>query len=149
MLNDYQRDVIIAFAENDMITEKTAKVMVYSRNTVDYHLKNIKKKTGLNPMCFFDLIRLYAMATEKDTVMKEMTLEQAIKYLQPIADNAQLCNYQEALRIAMDSMQEVERLRKELEEERYRHDRYVDYSVDRDRMIDQMKAEMDKCESTD
>lgn len=149
MLNHYQSDVVIALAENDMVVSRTANALHYRYNSVQYHIKTITEKTGLNPLCFFDLVRLYAMAKEKEQVMKEMTLEQAIKYLQPIADNAQLCNYQEALRIAMDSMREVERLRKELEEERYRHDRYVDYACDRDRMIDRMNAEAEKCESSD
>lgn len=81
--------------------------------------------------------------------MPKMTIKEAIDYLQPIADNAQLAGYHAALRVALDAMREVEKLRKELEDERYRHDRLVDYSVDRDRMIDEMKAEAEKCESTD
>lgn len=81
--------------------------------------------------------------------MPKMTIKEAIDYLQPIADNAQLAGYREALDVAIDAMREVEHLREELEDERYRHDRYVDYAVDRDRMIDKMKAEVEQCESTD
>ena len=44
-----------------------------------------------------------------------MTLKQAIDYLQPIADNAQLASYSEALEIAMRAMREVTELREKLE----------------------------------
>ena len=118
MMNELQKSVVIALAENDMSVDRTHTAMHYHRNTLQYHISQIRKQTGLNPRNFFDLVRLYAMAKEESEMMKKMTLEQAIKYLQPIADNAQLCNYQEALKIAMDSMREVEKLRKELEEAR-------------------------------
>ena len=39
-----------------------------------------------------------------------MTLKQAIDYLQPIADNAQLASYSEALEIALRAMREVTEL---------------------------------------
>ena len=68
-----------------------------------------------------------------------MTYKEAIQYLQPVADSTPLVGYGGALRAALQAMQEVESLRAELEDERYRHDRYVDYAVERDRMMDRMK----------
>lgn len=81
-----------------------------------------------------------AEAQYKEEAM-QMTIKEAIDYLQPIADNSDVPKHVEALRVALDAMREVEVLREELKEERYRHDRYVDYSVDRDRLIDELKAE--------
>ena len=36
----------------------------------------------------------------------------------------------------------IEDLERELAEERYRHDRYVDYAVERDKMIDRLKEDL-------
>lgn len=113
-MNDLHRSVVIAFAENGMKVEKTARAMCYHHNNIKYHLENIARKTGLDPRNFFDLIRLYEMATGKELVMAKMTTKQAIAYLQPIADNAQLSGYQEALSVAMDALREVESLREKL-----------------------------------
>lgn len=52
-----------------------------------------------------------------------MKLNEAIDYLQQIADNAELSGYSEALAVALDAMREVDRLHGELKDERYRHDR--------------------------
>lgn len=114
MLNELQKSVVIAYASNGMRVESVANQMHYHRNTIVYHLETITKKTGYDPRNFFNLIKLYEMATGKEIVMPKMTTKQAIAYLQPIADNAQLSGYQEALSIAMDAMREVEELREKL-----------------------------------
>ena len=80
------------------------------------------------------------------------TMEEAIAYLQPIADSATaMPNYSKALMIAIGAMERVpvldERLKHleaELRDERDRHDKYVDYAVERDRMIDQLKKEAER-----
>lgn len=72
----------------------------------------------------------------------QMTLKQAIEYLQPIADNAQLAGYHAALNAAMDAMREVEKLRRELEDERYRHDRQADFTVGQGEKIDRLKEQL-------
>lgn len=108
-MNDLQKSVIIAFAENGMNVEKTARVMHYHRSNIIYHLENVEKKTGLNPRNFFDLIKLYELATGEAGFTRKMTMKQAIAYLQPIADNAQICGYLEALNMAMEAMREVEK----------------------------------------
>lgn len=141
-MTELQEEIIIAFAENDMSIKRTADAMLYASQNIQYHLDRIKEKTGLNPRNLFDLVTLYEMATGKELIMDRMTLSQAIAYLQPIADSTPLTGYQKALSVAIDAMREVEVLREELKEERYRHDRYVDYSVERDRMIDKLKEEV-------
>lgn len=57
-MNETDKEILIAFAECNMNVCETARVLVYHRNTVDYHLKRIEEKTGLNPKCFFDLVKL-------------------------------------------------------------------------------------------
>ena len=114
MLSEHQKLIVISLAENGMKVERVADTMHYHRNTIQYHLETITKKTGYDPRNFFDLITLYEMATGKEIIMPKMTTKQAIAYLQPIADNAQLSGYQEALSVAMDAMREVESLREKL-----------------------------------
>lgn len=46
--------------------------------------------------------------------MSKMTIKEAIDYLQPIADSAQLAGYSAALSVALDAMREVQSLREKL-----------------------------------
>lgn len=62
MMSELQKRVVIAFAENDMRIDRTAAAMMYSRGTIQYYLDKIRRDTGLNPRCFFDLIKLYKIA---------------------------------------------------------------------------------------
>lgn len=61
VLNDRMREIILAMAECNMSLSEVSKVKHYHRNTVDYHCRQIRKKTGLNPRCFYDLVRLVCM----------------------------------------------------------------------------------------
>lgn len=87
------------------------------------------------------------------------TMEEAIAYLQPIADSATaMPNYSKALMIAIGAMErvpvlerllqtqreQIHKLEAALRDERDRHDKYVDYAMERDRMIDQMKKEAER-----
>ena len=57
-MNTTDKEILIAFAECNMNVSETARVMTYHRNNVDYHLQKIEEKTGLNPKCFYDLVKL-------------------------------------------------------------------------------------------
>ena len=57
-LSDVQKETIRAYAECDMSATKTAKYMYMCLNGVNYNLKEIKKKTQLDPKRFYDLIKL-------------------------------------------------------------------------------------------
>lgn len=50
--------ILKGFAECDMNVSETARTLMYHRNNVDYHLKKIAEETGLNPFCFYDLVKL-------------------------------------------------------------------------------------------
>ena len=52
------------FAENDMNMSETARVLHVARQTVLYHLQKVYKKTGLNPLVFYDLVELLDMREE-------------------------------------------------------------------------------------
>lgn len=69
--------------------------------------------------------------------------------LQQVADYTVLPEYAEALETAVRMIDRVEELEAELKDERYRHDRYADYSVERDGMIDRLLEDLlksiDRC----
>lgn len=65
-LNETEKAVILAYADNRMRAYTTANQLFRSKNGVDYHLDRIYKKTGLNPRDFFDLQQLVAIASGTD-----------------------------------------------------------------------------------
>ena len=71
-----------------------------------------------------------------------MKNKEAIEYLRPVADSTPLAGYGAALSAAIRALEEVETLRAELAGERERFDRYADYSVERDKMIEQLKEDL-------
>lgn len=71
-----------------------------------------------------------------------MDYKKAIETLRPMADNYALPGVADALETAIRALEEVETLRAELAGERERFDRYADYSVERDKMIEQLKEEL-------
>ena len=56
--------IIIALANNKLSALRAAKSLNYHRNTILYHVRNVRKETGLDPYDFFDMQKLYAMARE-------------------------------------------------------------------------------------
>ena len=60
-LSERQREVIKAFADCNMNASVTAKRTFTDRNTIYYHIREIRRKTGLNPRCFRDLNKLLSI----------------------------------------------------------------------------------------
>ena len=56
--------IIIELAHHHLSALQVAKSLSYHRNTIYYHVKNIRHKTGLDPYDFFDMQKLYPMAEE-------------------------------------------------------------------------------------
>lgn len=50
--------IILTLAECDMNVTQTAQKLYMHRNSIVYHINRVKKKTGLNPLCFYDLCKL-------------------------------------------------------------------------------------------
>lgn len=62
MLTDKQCEVINALAFASMNVAEVSRMLGVHRNTTVYYIKMIQKKTGLNPLDFFDLHELYRIA---------------------------------------------------------------------------------------
>lgn len=61
-LTETQARIILALAVNNINVSATAKALHYDRSTVDYHLLQIRRRTGLNPKNFYDLQTLVRIA---------------------------------------------------------------------------------------
>lgn len=70
-----------------------------------------------------------------------MTYKEAIEILRPMADNYVLPGVVDALETAIRAMEDLPKVREELADERNRHDRYVDYATERDKLFDQLLAD--------
>lgn len=57
--------IIIALADNRMQVATAARKLCYHKNTVAYHVSKIKKLTGLDPLNFYDLVKLVKKAKEE------------------------------------------------------------------------------------
>lgn len=56
--------IIVELAHHGLSALQAAKSLNYHRNTIYYHVKKIRKDTGLNPYDFFDMQVLYPIAWE-------------------------------------------------------------------------------------
>lgn len=62
-MTQQQSEIVKAFADCNMNVQATANSMCYHRNTIIYHLQKVKKDTGLDPMRFYDLVKLLDLGT--------------------------------------------------------------------------------------
>lgn len=65
-MTEQHRKLILTYAKCDMNRSEAGRKLYMHVNTVDYHLKKIKKETGLDPKKFYDLIKLLEMEAEED-----------------------------------------------------------------------------------
>lgn len=61
MLKDIDKEIIRCFADSNLRIAGVVKSFYMCRGTVYYHVGKIKKKTGLNPTNFWDLLELLKM----------------------------------------------------------------------------------------
>lgn len=64
-MNWMDKKVILTLADCNMNITQTSEKLYMHRNSVVYHIKRIKKQTGLNPLNFYDLCKLVSMAKEE------------------------------------------------------------------------------------
>ena len=57
-LSEKEKEILLEFAKNDMRISPTAKNLFFNRNSVYYYLRKVKNKTGFDPLCFYDLVKL-------------------------------------------------------------------------------------------
>ena len=67
IMTDIEKEIILAYAENDMNATLTAKETFHHYQTVHYQLHNIREKYGLEPHNFYDLVELVKMAISEST----------------------------------------------------------------------------------
>lgn len=63
-MTQQQSKIVIELANHGLSAMLAAKSLNYHRNTIYYHVRKIRKETGLNPYDFFDMQKLYPMAQE-------------------------------------------------------------------------------------
>jgi sugar diacid utilization regulator len=63
-MTEQEARIIIELAHHQLSALRVARLLSYHRNTIYYHVKNIRKKTQLDPYDFFDMQKLYPMAQE-------------------------------------------------------------------------------------
>ena len=59
-------EIILALAEYNLNETAIARSRYMHRNTVVYHIKKVKRVTGLDPTKFYDLCKLIQMIKESD-----------------------------------------------------------------------------------
>lgn len=57
-ISNREKDVIFALAENKLNVSEVARKLFLNRNTVLYHVGEIKRISGFNPLDFYDLQKL-------------------------------------------------------------------------------------------
>ena len=58
-LDENERHLLTAYFENDMSLSGTSRQLFIHKNTLQYKLNHIFKKSGLNPRAFRDAVMLY------------------------------------------------------------------------------------------
>lgn len=57
-LTSTEIQTIYSLAKNRLRLSKVSDITHYHRNSVMYHIGRIKMKTGLNPLDFYDMVKL-------------------------------------------------------------------------------------------
>ena len=65
MFSDKEREVIAAMCRNDLSQNRAAKDIYVARGTVEYHIKKVREKTGLDCRHFMDAVRLLSMINKE------------------------------------------------------------------------------------
>lgn len=61
-LDEQDFELILAYADHNMNLTQTGKVMFMHYNSIRYRFDVVRRKTGLDPQKFYDLVELVKMA---------------------------------------------------------------------------------------
>lgn len=61
-----QKQILATYARCDMNVRKTAEAAFLTAKDIDYHLRMVNIKTGLDPRRFIDLVRLLRLTGNGD-----------------------------------------------------------------------------------
>ena len=65
-MTEFELKVVKMIADCDMSLQMAANKLYVHRNTLTYHIKKIKQRTGLDARRFYDLLKLLDFASEKE-----------------------------------------------------------------------------------
>lgn len=65
-LSYIEKKMIMLYCQNDMNMSKAAKNGICDRTTIYYHFNKIKKKLGIDPFKFENLVKLYTYIINED-----------------------------------------------------------------------------------
>ena len=63
-MTDKEKEIILRMCEYDMNVSQVSRVMGLHRNSVEWHIGVIKRKTKLDALRFYDLVKLREMASD-------------------------------------------------------------------------------------
>ena len=67
-LSALHKEIILAYARNNMNISRVAEELHYHINTMQYRIAQIARTTGLNPKNFYDLCKLVEIARDDNAV---------------------------------------------------------------------------------
>ena len=73
-LTDRQCEIINALAFSSINIAETARTVKCARNNIIWHITKIREETGLDPLDFFDLHDLYAIAGGTENADQKATM---------------------------------------------------------------------------
>ena len=65
-MTEFELKVVKMIADCDMSLQMAANKLYVHRNTLTYHIKKIKQRTGLDARRFYDLLKLLEFVSEKE-----------------------------------------------------------------------------------
>lgn len=57
-MNQFEAKIIMLLAENNLDVSPVSRILYMHRNSIMYHIRMIRKKTGKNPQNFYDMCEL-------------------------------------------------------------------------------------------
>lgn len=64
-ISDTDVALLKAYATHNMNRSQTSKAVYLHTNSISYRFAVIRRETGLDPQCFYDLVKLLGIAEEK------------------------------------------------------------------------------------
>lgn len=71
-MTEQHKQIITALCKYNMCQSEVARRMNYHRNTLIYHIQKIKDQTGLDPLKFYDLVKLRTMVGIEDEYLNRL-----------------------------------------------------------------------------
>lgn len=70
-MTELQKEIVLKLCDCNMKITAVAREMHYYHESIRQHVRKIKEKTGLDPRCFYDLIKLRKMILAERGILDE------------------------------------------------------------------------------